>query len=123
MRATTWARWATCALAISIAIPAATADRARRSLAECTAFDQIDKDEDTVQFTIHNTCTVPVDCSISWRLVCAPDSKKRKTSHAGSAKLALTDAGAGSAEVSAEVCGDDAWELRSIEWSCQPNKD
>ena len=52
--------------------------RARsKSLADCTSFDQTDKDDDTVELTIHNSCTIPVDCSISWRVVCAPDSKKR----------------------------------------------
>lgn len=123
MRTNTWARWATCALAIMIAIPAATADRAKKSLAECTSFDQQDKDDDATVFTIQNTCTVPVDCSITWRVVCAPDSKKRRSTHAKSAKLAVNDSGAGSAEASAAVCGDDAWAIDSVNWSCEPNKD
>ncbi|MBA3392591.1 MAG: hypothetical protein H0T89_08105 [Deltaproteobacteria bacterium] len=130
MRSTTWARWATCALAISICVPAALADNARdgrgdgkKSLATCTAFDQLDKDDDTVAFTISNTCTIPVDCSISWRVVCAPDSKKRRATHSGRAKLSLANGGSSSAEASAAVCGDDAWKLDQIQWSCEPNKD
>ncbi len=123
MRSTSWTRWALCALAIMIAVPAATAGHAKKSLADCTAFDQQDKDEDTVAFTIHNTCTVPVDCSITWRVVCAPDSKKRRATHVKSAKLALADTGAGSTEASAAVCGDDAWAIDSVNWSCEPNKD
>ena len=115
--------WAICALALMISIPAATAKGAKKSLADCTAFDQEDKDDETVAFTIHNTCTVPVDCSISWRVVCAPDSKKRRSTHAKSAKLALHDVGAGSASASAEVCGDDGWAIDSVNWSCEPNKD
>lgn len=125
MRSTSWARWATCALAIMIVVPAATADRgsAKKSLADCTSFDQTDKDEDTVEFTIHNSCSIPVDCTMSWRVVCAPDSKKRRASHPGSAKLALTNSGMGSAQATAAVCGDDAWAIDSISWSCEPNKD
>ncbi len=115
--------WAICALALMFTIPAATAKGAKKSLADCTAFDQEDKDDETVAFTIHNTCTVPVDCSISWRVVCAPDSKKRRSTHAKSAKLALRDVGAGSASASAEVCGDDGWAIDSVNWSCEPNKD
>jgi hypothetical protein len=94
-----------------------------RSLADCTAFDQQDKNDTTVSLTIRNTCTIPVDCSVSWRVVCAPDSKKRRAAHAGSQKLALVEGTSSSADASAAVCGDDAWQIDSISWSCQPNKD
>ena len=53
MRSRSWARWATCALAIMIAVPVATADRgSKRSLADCALFDQVDKSEDvhTLEF-------------------------------------------------------------------------
>lgn len=142
MRSESWARWAACALAILIAIPVATADRmsvegrarntsegrvemnrGKKSLSTCTAFDQVDKDDDKVQFTIHNTCTVPVDCSISWRVVCAPESRKRRASHAGAAKLALGDASSQSTTASAAVCGDDGWAIDSIVWACEPSKE
>jgi hypothetical protein len=123
MRATSWARWATCALAISICVPPALADRTRRSLSTCTSFDQAEKGEDKVAFTIHNTCSIPVDCSVSWRVVCAPDSKKRRASHPSTAKFAITDGGSESAEASATVCGDDGWTIDSVHWACEPNKD
>ncbi len=122
MRSTTWARWATCALAISICVPA-LADKSKKSVATCTSFDQEDAGEDQVQFTVHSSCSVPLDCAISWRVVCAPDSTKRRAPHAGAAKLALRDMGAGSAKASAGVCGDDAWAIDSIQWNCEPNKD
>jgi hypothetical protein len=121
MRATRWARWATCALAITICVPA-FADRTR-SLSTCTAFDQTDKGDDKVAFTIRNACSIPVDCSVSWRVVCAPASNKRRASHPGKAKFAITDGGTQSAEASAAVCGDDAWTIDSVQWACQPNKD
>ena len=129
MRAPRWARWASCALAISIAIPMASsfsapafADRAR-SLADCTTFDQANTSDTKVAFTIHNACTIPVDCAVSWRVVCAPDSKKRRAAHPSSAKFALTAGGGDSAEASAAVCGDDAWAIDSVHWSCAPNKE
>jgi hypothetical protein len=123
MRAATWTRWATCALAISICVPVALADRGRKSVGECTSFGQEDKGDDKVQFTIHNSCTVPVDCAITWRVICAPESKKRRAAHAGAAKFALTNNSAQTAEASAAVCGDAGWSIDSISWSCQPNKD
>jgi len=122
MRTTSWARWATCALAISICVPA-FADHTRRSLATCTSFDQVEKGEDKVAFTIHNTCSIPIDCSVSWRVVCAPESKKRRASHADAVKFAITDGGSQSAEASAAVCGDDGWTIDSVAWRCEPNKD
>jgi hypothetical protein len=121
MRAASRARWATCALAISICAPA-LADR--RSLASCTTFDQREQADAKIAFTIHNTCTIPVDCAISWRLVCAPGSRKRRASHPGSAKFALAaNTGSDSAEASVAVCGDDAWTIDEVRWTCQPNKD
>ena len=122
MRATRWARWATCALAISICAPA-LADHAKRSLSTCTSFDQAEKGEDKVAFTIHNTCAIPIDCSVSWRVVCAPESKKRRAAHPETAKFAITDGGSESAEASAALCGNDGWTIDSVHWSCEPNKD
>jgi hypothetical protein len=121
MRSTRWARWATCALAISITVPA-LADH-KKSLSDCTSFAQEEKGDTTVELTIQNKCTIPVDCSISWRVVCAPESKKRRAVHAGASKLSLNEGAFSSAQASASVCGDDGWSIENIEWSCQPNKE
>lgn len=115
-------RWVICALALAVMVPAAVADRTK-SISDCTYFDQQDKDEDKVEFTIKNLCTVPVDCSMSWRVVCAPDSKKRRSAHPASAKFALESGAVSSKEASAGVCGDDGWAIDSIKWSCEPNKE
>jgi hypothetical protein len=122
MRAITWARGATCVLAITICVPA-LADHPNRSIASCTAFDQAEKGEDKVAFTIRSTCSIPIDCAVSWRVVCAPQSKKRRASHPSSAKFAVTEGGSESAEASAAVCGDDGWTIDSVQWRCEPNKD
>lgn len=121
MRAVSWTRGATCALAISIAVPVATAERPRRSLASCTVFDQVDSGDDRVALTIGNQCTVPVRCELSWRVICAPDSKNRRASHRGKASLSLASSSTGSAEASAAICGDDSWQIDSVRWSCQPD--
>ena len=121
MRAASWARWATCALAISICVPA-LADRAK-SLSSCATFDQVDKGDAVVAFTIRNACTIPIDCTLSWRVVCAPDSKKRRSRHPRATKFALAAGTSDSTEASAAVCGDDGWTIDAVQWSCQPNKD
>jgi len=122
MRAAPWARWATCALAISICVPA-LADRAPRSLATCTSFDQVDQGDDKVAFTIHNTCSIPIDCTVSWRLVCAPESTKRRSSHPDTARLAVSDGTSQTAEASASVCGNQGWVIDSVRWRCSAAKD
>jgi hypothetical protein len=122
MRAALWARWATCALAISICVPA-LADRGRRSLDTCTRFDQVDQGDDKVAFTFHNACSIALECSVSWRLVCAPESAKRRSAHPGSASFQLADGSSQSATASASVCGSEAWVIDSVRWRCEPNKD
>jgi hypothetical protein len=115
-------RWVICALALAVMVPVAVADRSK-SISDCTYFDQQDKDDDKVEFTVKNLCSVPVDCSMSWRVVCAPDSKKRRSVHPASAKFALESGAVNSKEASAGVCGDDGWAIDSIKWSCEPNKE
>lgn len=122
MRSMSWARWATCALALSLSLPAA-ADRHSRSVSECTTFDQSDKGEDAIAFTIRNSCSVPVDCSITWQVVCAPASKKRRSVHPSTTKLSLTSGSTSSADASAAVCGDDSWQIADVSWSCAVNND
>ena len=122
MRLVSWGRGATCALAIVIAMPIAFAG-GQRSVASCTSFDQNDKDEDKVELSIKNTCSMPVDCTIKWRVVCAPEAKTRKTLHASSAALTVSTGSTQAAEASAAVCGDDSWTIDNIHWSCEPNKD
>jgi len=115
------ARWATLAFALALSLPA-SADRAKRSLADCASFEQLDKTETAVAFTIRNACSIPIDCAVSWRVVCAPDSKRRRAEHPGAARFALPDGGSESTEASAAVCGADAWSIDSVRWRCEPDK-
>ena len=122
MRSKFWARWAACALAITVAMPIALAG-GKKSVASCTSFDQVDKDEDKVELTIHNACTMPIDCSLKWRVVCAPDAKSRRAAHPKSTKLTISSNSTSAAEASAAICGDDSWTIDNVQWSCEPNKD
>lgn len=129
MRATKWARGASCALAMSVCVPSilslaeARADRGARSVASCTSFDQVEKDNDKVQLTVHSACSVPLDCAVSWRVVCAPESKSRRAVHPAAAKFSLNQGGAWTEEASAAVCGDASWAIDAVQWRCEPNKD
>lgn len=126
MRTVSRARWAACALAIILVVvlvvPAA-AERHRRSLDDCARFDQADHGEDAVAFTIHNACALPIDCAVSWRVVCAPQSMRRRAVHPASAKLAIAEGVTQRAEASAAACGKDSWLIDSVRWRCQPSND
>jgi hypothetical protein len=123
MRSSKKVRWVICALAVTICVPAAVAVAKGKSLSECTSFDQEDKGEDAVKFTVKNSCTVPINCSLSWRVVCAPESKKRRSVHPASFKITLTPGANDSKEASATQCGDAGWTIDSIKWGCQPLAD
>jgi hypothetical protein len=121
MRSTRWARWATCAVALAICIPA-LAETAKKSVSDCTSFQQTEKGEDKIELSVHNSCKVPLDCNIKWRVVCAPDAKRRAV-HQKSSVFKLAEGTQQSAEASAAVCGADSFSIDNIEWGCEPNKD
>ena len=125
MRSTSssWARWATCALAAMIIIPSVSGASSKKSLDDCTSFEQVETSDEAMDLKIQSTCSIPIDCSVSWRVVCAPESKKRRNAHRSSAKMQFPTVDTKSAQASAAVCGDDPWILDSINWSCEPNKE
>jgi hypothetical protein len=117
---------ALCALAAVTVLapkPAAAEGERKRSLARCTSFDQREKDESSLELTIKNSCTMPIDCKISWELVCAPASKKRrKVTPESTAFTVSTDATQVTA-LSAAACGDDSWVIRGVSWRCEASKE
>ena len=127
MRSMTGARWATCALAAMIAVPFVAASDSsagsKKSLDDCTSFEQVETSEEAMDLTIKSTCSIPIDCSVSWRVVCAPDSKKRRSTHRGAAKMQFPTVDTKAAQASDADGGDDPWVLDTINWSCEPNKD
>ena len=115
-------KWALCALALSVCIPASAGKKKMKSLADCTSFSQRGKGDDAMALEIHNSCKVPVDCTVSWRVVCAPDSKRRAV-HNKATAFTLTEGGEQTTEASASMCGDEAWNIESVQWGCEPNKE
>ena len=119
----TYARWATCALAMMIGLPALAGTHAKKSLADCTSFTQTEKGHDAFTMSVKNSCKAQVDCSISWKVVCAPESKKRRAVHEKSSTFTLLEGTEQTAEASAAVCGDESWTIEGVQWGCEPSKD
>ena len=120
-------RWVLCALARALAVSPALADNKKKkkakakrdSVAACTSFDQLDREDESVDLVIGSSCEVAVACSVSWTLVCAPGSKKaRKTQHGEAFVLNATQSQ--STNASAGVCGNDGWVIDDVLWSCNP---
>ncbi|MEZ4360693.1 MAG: hypothetical protein R3B48_10960 [Kofleriaceae bacterium] len=126
-RATFFGVAALSAAAFTTFIRTASADgqpqRARQSVSRCASFDQVDKDEVSLELTVRNGCTMPLDCRVSWRLVCAPEAKKRRTITPSSVNFTVQSSAARATEISAAACGDDAWVIRDVSWRCEPNQD
>jgi hypothetical protein len=107
-----------------IAMPAlAGKKKTGKSLSDCTSFTQKEKGDDAVEMAVHNSCKAQVDCSISWKVVCNPDSKKRRAVHEKESKFTLLEGTEKTAEASAAVCGDEAWTIQSVTWGCEASKD
>jgi hypothetical protein len=116
---------ALCALAITTfsSTSLATADDVRkRSLVRCTSFDQRET-ESALELTIRNRCTMPIDCTVSWQLVCAPESKKRRKITPSQTAFTLSSDAVQSTAASAESCGDDSWVIKNVLWRCQASKE
>lgn len=116
---------ALCALAASTLSPIApaAADGVRkRSLARCTSFDQREQ-ESALELTIKNSCTMPIDCTLSWELVCASESKKRRKVMPSQTAFTLSSEAVQATSASAEACGDDSWIIKNVLWRCEANKE
>jgi hypothetical protein len=108
---------------MSICMPVLAGKKTTKSLSDCTSFTQQEKGEDAVTMSVHNSCKAQVDCSISWKVVCNPESKKRRAVHAKSSAFTLLEGTEQTAEASASVCGDEAWTIEGVQWGCEPSKD
>src|SRR5262249_29161363 len=122
MRRLASSRWVSCALALTLSSPAVLADthRKHRSIADCTSFGQHEReDDDGVDFTIRNACPAKVSCGIQWKLTCAPNTHRAKTTR-GAASFELEPDTSDGTTASTDECGIDGWEISDVSWSCKP---
>ncbi len=126
------ARWvgsalALCSLFVSVTAgadkDASPAKKARGSIAECATFVQKDASETTVDFTVDNSCTVDVECTVTWSVTCAPDSRKKRSKKFEGASFKLASAATKTTTADAARCGDAGWAIDDVSWSCAPSKD
>lgn len=96
--------------------------RRARSISECASFSQRDSADDAVDFSVANGCTMPIECTITWTVVCAPDTKRVSRKQAGAA-FTLAPTESRTATASAAACGDDGWAIDDVSWQCGPAKD
>lgn len=98
----------------------------QRSVAECTSFEQRDREAgDGVDLTVTNACGIAVSCSVEWTLTCAPESKKHRVRTRSRQVFALEGSGtpAQTVPATAASCGDAGWQLTNIVWQCTPKRD
>lgn len=118
---------ALCSLFVSVTAgadkDAAPAKKPHASIADCATFVQKDATETTVEFTVDNSCTVAVECTVTWSVTCAPDSRKKRSKKFEGASFKLGTAEIKTTTADAARCGDDGWAIDDVSWSCAPSKD
>ncbi|MEZ4401847.1 MAG: hypothetical protein R3B06_17595 [Kofleriaceae bacterium] len=122
-----WAPWAACALVLALTTTTVFADRkrgkrpakARDSIAMCTSFDQVDRDDEAIDLVVANDCEVALACAVSWKLTCVPQRGARQA-HQHGVTFDLAPAQQQRSLASPEACGNDGWEIDDVVWSCKP---
>ncbi len=70
-----------------------------------------------MRFELHNTCALPVVCSLSWSVHCRGSAESPGER---SSSLELTVGATDGVVASGSACGRDGWDIDGIRWSCQP---
>jgi hypothetical protein len=91
-----------------------------KSIANCALFTQTDRSDDGIAIVVANACGIPLNCKVSWSVVCAPDSAKRRVKHSSRLAFALEDGKQEEHTASPGVCKSDNWSIENIAWSCAP---
>jgi len=128
MRSPIRARRRSCVLALLVCLCIPTLAAAddpprRRPVSACTRFDQRASGEDAVDLVVANRCAIPVDCSVTWTVTCAPESPKRRSTKREGAAFRLEPTTSQTTTASAARCGGDGWQITAITWSCAPARD
>ena len=128
MRSPCRARGVGSALALLIVLSSAPAgaqkpgkSKHRTSIASCASFRQADSGDATVDFTVTNSCPIELECTVTWSVTCAPDSKRKSKKFEGSS-FTLTTMDQRKTTATAARCGDDGWAIADVTWNCAPAK-
>ena len=121
-------RGALCALALALMFSPAVAGPKKGkgkkakaiSVAYCTSFDQVDREDEGVDLVVSSRCEMKLACSVSWSLTCRPAVGKGRRSQHGEAFSLVTDA-TETTTASVATCGNDGWEIDNVAWACQPD--
>ena len=81
-----------------------------------------DKGDDAIALSVHNSCAVAIECTVTWQVTCV-DAKKHKSLHPNEQKLSVTEGSTQSLDASASICGEQSWSIDAIQWACQPPKE
>jgi hypothetical protein len=121
-RPQTAVRLALVALGLALAPTSAAAPKGERSvrkkiIGSCPAFHQTRIGNEGLRFELHNTCTFPVACALTWSVHCRgpAESPRERT---GTLELAV--GARDSLVASGAACGSDGWDIDDIHWSCDP---
>lgn len=86
----------------------------KRKKIRCVRYSQkAGKDEISIDMRLRNRCSFEVECEMQWELRC--DDEAIGTERELSSIATDSDA---NYHVSASICGEKAWEVADVRWSC-----
>lgn len=90
------------------------------SVTQCMSYNETPNPSGGLDLTIQNNCGFSAKCKLAWKVVCAPQSTKRRKLHSHLVMFDLEPGQSQSRHANASACGDDSWQLSAITWSCTP---
>lgn len=104
--------------ALVVAQGAAAEASPNAPVTECVAFTTVEAADDALVYDLANDCETRVRCRVTWNIVCGEDRKG--PTHAGSRALVVAPAHTARLAIPASACGDDAFSIEDVAWSCSP---
>ena len=89
----------------------------KRIITSCPAFHQVRVGNEGLRFELHNTCSFPVACTMTWAVHCRG---RGESPGERSGNLELAVGASDSVLASGDACGPDGWDIDGIRWSCDP---
>ncbi len=113
--------WVTCAL-IALASPATDAQAQKKSnkkiaVHKCVKYSQSEY-ESGFHLKLKSKCEPRVTCELRWQLECE-DEEARYFAEA----FSLDTGDSHRADADAAMCGDAAWSVSAVKWSCEADEE
>ncbi|MBN2192016.1 MAG: hypothetical protein JW751_04310 [Polyangiaceae bacterium] len=82
---------------------------------DCVRFE-VARTEPDMAYTVDNSCTLAVNCTLSWRLVCGENREGKVID--GRRRFRVASSRVSEVTIDARVCGNNEWSVEDVAWVC-----